>query len=227
MRPSPPLVVAFYGVILILIGRPNWVLLLGECLLVIAVVAWAVRFVRGFRGGKPSKGRISRKATTSAHEPLGEAIRSSGSASPVSEEAMNGAYTRLDAARSVVKASFEDESAEYIEDYLTALRSTWQALTATISRTGLLLVALMTIFYLLTTPGVIGSVSLGPFEIDDPLIIQKSIPIVVAYLYYELALMGTGGIIHATCSVSSWSNSTRRSTTTMSKSFCNRARSRS
>jgi hypothetical protein len=90
----------------------------------------------------------------------------------------------------ITEKSFEAETSDYIESYLVALRGNWHALTVTVSRTGLLLVALVVVFYLLSTPGAISGVALGPFEIQNPEVIRKAIPVVFAYLFYELALLG-------------------------------------
>jgi hypothetical protein len=73
---------------------------------------------------------------------------------------------------------------EYIKDYVAALLDNLQRTEARFQKLTLQLFFLFAAFELLAR-AVIGEVSLGPFKITDFSLIQKLLPVVIAYTYYE------------------------------------------
>src|SRR6185503_5027496 len=71
-----------------------------------------------------------------------------------------------------------------------------------------LLIFFLSIVFELLTRAAISEVTLGPFKVNDFTLIQKVLPIAIAYLYYELCAFRAmviiqsrvyGGIIRAIC----------------------------
>lgn len=96
---------------------------------------------------------------------------------------------RIDVGKVVTGAFREDEEAA--GKYVEALRLSARDVAASISRTVLLLLALVGTFLLLTfAQGAPNSrITLGPIGLTDVSAIERVLPAIVAYLFYQLAAL--------------------------------------
>jgi hypothetical protein len=94
-------------------------------------------------------------------------------------------------ARREVASAFAGEHTPdgYPEKYLEMLDQHWQTITRSLVRTATLFVLLVVVFYLLTRPGAVEELSLGPFKIKDLVVVATFIPLLTAYLYYDFTLL--------------------------------------
>lgn len=77
----------------------------------------------------------------------------------------------------------------YVEKYFEMLEQNWSTITKSMVRTATLFLVLVTVFYLLTRPGAVEELSLGPFKIKDLVVVATFIPLLTAYLYYNFTLL--------------------------------------
>jgi hypothetical protein len=170
---------AFIGVVLIFIPGPDWMAVAGAVLLVTtAFVLAGLSLIRVF-------------VVPSIRTPMRDPSEEGHLANPgLSVEAIEFEDPYEAFATHSVTEAFADEPKEYIENYLSQLNESWRSLTALIGRTATYLIVLMLLFYLLTLPGAVSHIGLGPFEIDDVSLVEKLIPVFTSYLFYELTLMG-------------------------------------
>ncbi|TET44709.1 hypothetical protein E3J62_09580 [candidate division TA06 bacterium] len=73
---------------------------------------------------------------------------------------------------------------DYAKEYLVAVRGNVQRLTVGFQYRLALVYFLFLIFWLLTNAAIRG-VTLGPFELRDISIVERLIPVLIAYCYYE------------------------------------------
>jgi hypothetical protein len=87
-----------------------------------------------------------------------------------------------------VKVAFVDRSAaSYADKYLEALQTRVRESSDTIRRTALLTLLGLAAFELLSRSA-IADVQIGPFKIQDLELIQKTLPIVLAFLLYDISV---------------------------------------
>lgn len=82
----------------------------------------------------------------------------------------------------------DPDLSSYRSDYIKELRENWSRNNDTQSRDLILLVLLAAIFELISRSAV-GKISIGPIEVSDLPIIAKVLPIIIAYLYYDIAVL--------------------------------------
>jgi hypothetical protein len=73
----------------------------------------------------------------------------------------------------------------YAEEFLSTVRENWRESLAATGRTAILIIALMLVFELLTRSS-IEKISIAGFEINDLSLIQRAIPLIIAYYFYDL-----------------------------------------
>jgi hypothetical protein len=178
VRRALPVYAFLFGIGLVAWRPADWAVVVGSILLFGSLLSWVLAGLRGAGAGRS----VSHRGR-SDHEDSAPHIPQSGAG--VVERDYFGTL-----ASEAVDRAFSDEPDAYVEQYLSELRGAWLALTAMIARTAILLVVLMLLFYLLTLPGTVSHVGLGPFQIDDLDLVAKLLPVVTAYLFYELVLMG-------------------------------------
>jgi hypothetical protein len=84
----------------------------------------------------------------------------------------------------VKKAFGSAKSKEYAKEYLETIHANWRDAESRISQSLLSLVFFISVFELLTRAAV-AEVTLGPFKVTDLAIIQKILPLIVAYFFFE------------------------------------------
>ena len=96
---------------------------------------------------------------------------------------------RIDLGKVVDRAFGEDPSAA--ETYVDALRVSAKDLAASISRSALMLLALAALFLLLTSAEGRPEprITLGPIGVTDVSAIERAMPAIIAYLYYQLVVL--------------------------------------
>ena len=77
----------------------------------------------------------------------------------------------------------------YAEQYIERLEQNWNAITKSMVRTATLFILLVVVFYLLTLPGAVEELSLGPFKIKDLVVVATFIPLLTACLFYDFTLL--------------------------------------
>ena len=94
---------------------------------------------------------------------------------------------RVEAAFSTEGRTAEDVQRDATE-FLKGLRDTWKEVSTTLNRTLFLMLGLAAVFELLvTTKG--KQFSVAGFTFEDTSLIQKALPVLVAYLYLEVVLL--------------------------------------
>jgi hypothetical protein len=81
--------------------------------------------------------------------------------------------------------SFPLEDKEQADQYIADLSGVWKEVSSSIRSTVILIVVAMTLFELLSRAAV-EEMSFGPVKIKDLALVEKLIPVVVAYLFYQL-----------------------------------------
>ncbi len=85
--------------------------------------------------------------------------------------------------RDQVDLVFSDSSPGEAEAYLTDLKKSWSDISTAIGRNALWLLLLITGFIILTRPSAVAEVSIGPLKIKDLSLVEKLLPILVAYQF--------------------------------------------
>jgi hypothetical protein len=90
-----------------------------------------------------------------------------------------------------VRNAFADPSAhDFAREYLGEVLTNWRTSEETVRRTIILLFFLFFIFEALGRASV-SEVSVGPVKLQDYTLLQKLLPIAIAYLYFDLVSTGT------------------------------------
>jgi hypothetical protein len=85
--------------------------------------------------------------------------------------------------RERVQESFPEDNSAYVDDYLVTLRESLKEMSNTIRNNSLLIIILMAVFELqVRAAGT--KVTIGPLEVTDTALIQKSLPAIIAYLFF-------------------------------------------
>ena len=74
---------------------------------------------------------------------------------------------------------------KYAEEFLSTVRENWREALAATGRTAILIIAFMLVFELLTRSA-IEKISIAGFEVNDLSLIQRAIPLIIAYFFYDL-----------------------------------------
>ena len=94
------------------------------------------------------------------------------------------------ARREIARAFADDDGPEgYVDKYIGMLQENWSTVTKSMVRTATFFLVLVAVFYLLTRPGAVEEVSVGPFKIKDLVVVATFIPLLSAYLYYDFTLL--------------------------------------
>jgi hypothetical protein len=89
----------------------------------------------------------------------------------------------------MVDEAFSDPSeASYRSEYILELRDNWRHVIATHTRDVVLIVLLVAIFEL-TARSAVTKVSIGPFEVSNIPIVFRVLPLLIAYLLYDMAIL--------------------------------------
>ena len=94
-----------------------------------------------------------------------------------------GSQTRLDHAERVLS---NPDNIVFVEEYAKEVRQNWRDICSSISRTIAFIVLSAGAFELLSRAA-IATASIGPFEIKDLSLVQKLLPVMIAYFFYDLA----------------------------------------
>jgi hypothetical protein len=97
------------------------------------------------------------------------------------ERRMKGARTPAERAQLVFS---EPENRAYVAEYLKDIRQNFRDANSSLGRSITLIVLSMAIFELLARAA-IAKASIGPFEIGDLTLVQRALPVIVAYLLYQ------------------------------------------
>jgi hypothetical protein len=94
----------------------------------------------------------------------------------------SGFLTRFEHAEHVLSNS---DNHDFIEEYAKEMRQNWRDVCSSIGRTVSFIVLLAGAFELLSRAA-IAKASIGPFEIKDLSLVQKILPVFIAYFFYDL-----------------------------------------
>ncbi len=97
---------------------------------------------------------------------------------------MNRLMSTQPLSNQVKKAFSSTKSKEYAKEYLETIHANWRDTESRITRSFLSLVFFVSVFELLTRAA-IAEVTLGPFKVTDLALIQKFLPLLVAYFFSE------------------------------------------
>jgi hypothetical protein len=95
-----------------------------------------------------------------------------------------------------VNDSFGDSERGEADQYLTLVMSSWKDISQSINKSAGLSLGFMALFELLISQKELNELEIGSFSFDNTSILQIAIPVVVAYLMFNLGYLGQRWIDH-------------------------------